>query len=100
MMEHEEPRRFDISDIDFDLLQREFAKIKKNLMMRGLGEVIQQEPDRMLFTYPNRINYYGRYQQIINNYNSEQHRATIKKTFMDLMNLANRMNQEEKRYMR
>lgn len=99
--EQEEPRRFDISDIDFDLLRREFAKIKKkNLMMRDLEEVIRQKLDKMLFTNPERINYYERYQQIIDNYNSEQDRATIEKTFMDLMNLANQMNQEEKRYTR
>ena len=32
--------------------------------------------------------------------NNEQDRANIEKTFMDLMNLANSMNQEEKRYVR
>ncbi len=96
-----EPRRFDISAIDFDLLRREFAKLKKkNLVMKDLEELIQQKLDRMLFTNPERINYYERYQQIINDYNSEQDRATIEKTFMDLMDLANQMNQEEQRYVR
>ena len=56
--------------------------------------------DRMLSTNPDRINYYERYQQIIDDYNSEQDRATIEKTFMDLMDLANKMNQEEQRYVR
>lgn len=37
---------------------------------------------------------------IIDEYNNEQDRAIIEKTFMDLMNLANSMNQEEKRYVR
>lgn len=55
---------------------------------------------RMLFANPERINYYERYQQIIDDYNSEQDRATIEKTFMDLMDLANSMNQEEQRYVR
>ena len=97
----EEPRRFDISTIDFDLLRREFARIKtKNLIMKDLEEVIQQKLDKMLFANPKRVNYYERYQQIINDYNSEQDRATIEKTFMDLMDLANQMNQEEQRYAR
>ena len=101
MMVREEPRRFDISAIDFDLLRREFARVKnKNLVMRDLEEVIQQKLDRMLFNNPDRINYYERYQQIITDYNSEQDRATIEKTFMDLMDLANSMNQEEQRYVR
>lgn len=43
---------------------------------------------------------YERYQQIIEDYNSEQNRATIEKTFMDLMDLANSMDQEEQRYVR
>ena len=97
----EESRRFDISAIDFDLLRREFAKVKKkNLVLKDLEELIQMKLDRMLFTNPERINYYERYQQIIDDYNSEQDRATIEKTFMDLMDLANSMNQEEQRYAR
>lgn len=100
-MVHEELRRFDISAIDFDLLRREFAKVKKkNLVMKDLEELIQMKLDRMLFTNPERINYYERYQQIIDAYNSEQDRATIEKTFMDLMDLANSMNQEKQRYAR
>lgn len=100
-MVREEPRRFDISAIDFDLLRREFARVKKkNLVMKDLEELIQMKLDKMLFTNPERINYYERYQQIIDDYNSEQDRATIEKTFMDLMDLANSMNQEEQRYAR
>lgn len=98
---NEEVKRFDISGIDFDLLRREFAKVKnQNLLMRDLEEIIQLKLDRMLFTNPERINYYERYQKIIDDYNSEQDRATIEKTFMDLMDLANKMNQEEQRYVR
>ena len=52
--------------------------------MRDLEEVIQQKLDRMLFNNPDRINYYERYQQIITDYNSEQDRATIEKTFYGL----------------
>ncbi len=101
MMIREEPRRFDISAIDFDLLRREFAKVKKkNLVLKDLEELIQMKLDKMLFANPERINYYERYQQIIDDYNSEQDRATIEKTFMDLMDLANSMNQEEQRYVR
>ena len=98
---NQETRKFDISAIDFGLLRTEFAKVKrKNLVMRDLEEIIQQKLDRMLFTNPERINHYERYQQIIMGYNAEQDRATIEKTFMDLMDLANQMNQEEQRYAR
>lgn len=46
------------------------------------------------------MDYYIRYQQIIEKYNSEQDRTDIEKTFMKLMDFANSMNEEEKRYIR
>lgn len=100
-MAHEDPRRFDISAINFDLLRREFARVKKkNLILKDLKEVILEKLDSMLFANPDRINYYERYQQIIDDYNIEKDRAAIEKTFLELMDLANKMNQEEQRYVR
>lgn len=97
----EPSRQFDVSRIDFDLLRREFAKAKKkNLILKDLDELIRQRLDALLFSNPQRVDYYERYQQIIEDYNSEQNRATIEKTFMDLMDLANSMGQEEQRYVR
>ena len=94
-------RQFDISGIDFDLLRREFAKAKrKNLVIRDLDLVIQQRIAALLFNNPNRINYYEQYQKIIEAYNSEQDRATIEKTFAELMKLAESMTQEQQRYVR
>ncbi|MBD5505644.1 MAG: type I restriction endonuclease subunit R, partial [Lachnospiraceae bacterium] len=94
-------KRFDISKIDFDLLRREFAKVKKkNLMFMELDELIQTRLDEMLKANPKRIDYYERYQKIIEEYNQEQDRANIEKMFMELMDLANSMNQEEQRYVR
>lgn len=54
----------------------------------------------MIKNNPKRVDYYERYQKIIEEYNQEQDRANIEKTFMELMNLANSMNQEERRYVR
>ena len=97
----EESKRFDISKIDFDLLRREFAKTKrKNLILKDLQELVQQRLDLMLKANPNRINYYDRYQEIITAYNAEQDRASIEKTFMELMELANSMDTEQQRYVR
>ena len=94
-------RQFDISSIDFDLLRREFARAKnKNLVMRDLEDLIEEKLHSMLSENPNRINYYERYQAIIADYNSEQDRATIEKTFAELMALANSMSREEQRYVR
>ena len=95
------PPRFDISAIDFDLLRREFAKTRrKNLLMRDLDEAIRRQLDKMVFANPKRIDYYERYREIIQSYNGEQDRATIEKTFLDLMDLDDRMSREEQRYAR
>jgi type I restriction enzyme R subunit len=94
-------RRFDISKIDFDLLRREFARAKnKKLILKDLQEIIQQKLDKLLFANPNRVDYYERYQEIIEAYNEEMNRADIEKTFADLMELADSLSQEEQRFVR
>ena len=94
-------KRFDISKIDFDILRREFAMVKKkNLMFKELDELIRMRLDKMLRENPKRVDYYERYQKIIEEYNQEQDRANIEKVFMELMDLASSMNQEEQRYVR
>ncbi|NLD61034.1 type I restriction endonuclease subunit R [Candidatus Sumerlaeota bacterium] len=97
----EAPRVFDISAINFNLLHSEFVKVRtKNLLMMDLEESIKQKLEKMLVSNPNRIDYYKRYQQIIDEYNREQDRATIEKTFMELIDIASKLDQEEKRYIR
>ena len=96
-----ESRRFDISNIDFQLLQREFAKSReKNLILRDIQELLKERIARMLAANPSRINFYERYQEIIKAYNLEQNRAAIEKTFEDLIDLTNSLTEEELRYVR
>ncbi len=96
-----EGRRFDISSIDFQLLQREFAKSReKNLILRDIQELLQERIAQMLAANPSRVNFYERYQEIIRAYNQEQNRASIEKTFEDLMNLSQSLTEEQKRYVR
>ena len=96
-----ESRRFDISQIDFDLLAAEFAKVKrKNLMIKDLNDLVQERLSKMMAVNPSRVDYYVRYMGIIETYNAEQDRTTIEKTFMELMDLAKSMSEEEQRYAR
>lgn len=96
-----ESRQFDISRIDFDLLAAEFAKVKrKNLMIKDLEDLLQDRLAKMMSVNPTRVDYYVRYMGIIEMYNSEQDRTTIEKTFMELMDLAKSMSEEEQRYVR
>lgn len=56
-------KRFDISNIDFDILIREFAKTKKqNLVMKDLQDLIQVRLESMMVSNPRRIDYLLRYQ--------------------------------------
>ncbi|MCQ2216691.1 MAG: type I restriction endonuclease subunit R [Bacteroidales bacterium] len=94
-------RRFDISGIDFDLLRKEFAKREdKNLILRDIQDILQERLARLLAENPSRINFYEKYQEIIQAYNQEQNRATIEKTFEELMHLSQTLSEEEKRYVR
>lgn len=94
-------RRFDISHIDFDRLQQEFTRVKnKNLLMKDLQELIDDRLDNMMKRNPTRIDYYERYQTIIQEFNAEQDKAAIEKTFIDLTNFVNDLDDEEKRYVR
>lgn len=97
----EETRQFDISGINFDLLRREFAKSRqKNLILKDIEDLLQERLARMLASNPTRINFYEKYQEIIHNYNNEQNRVTIEKTFEELMKLSEELAEEEKRYVR
>ena len=93
--------RIDISKIDFTLLSQEFSKIKKvSLIFHDIEALIQPKLNVMIAENPNRIDYYERYQKIISDYNREQDRATIEKTFVDLIELARSLDDEQKRYIR
>lgn len=94
-------RQFDISKIDFDILRKEFAKAqRKHLMLKDLDELVQTRLDSLLKENPGRVNFYDRYKEIIDAYNSEQDRASIEKTFDELIKLANSLSEEEQRYVR
>ena len=93
--------RFDISRIDFALLQREFARSRRrHLILKDMEDIMRQRLDAMLQADPRRIDYYERYQKIIEAYNREQDRAGIEQTFMELMRLAADMDEESTRYIR
>ena len=99
--ESSESRRFDISCINFDLLRREFAKRKdKYLVMKDIQDLLQERIAQMLAQNPSRINFYEKYQEIIREYNQEQNRVSIERTFEELMQLSQRLTDEEKRYVR
>ena len=82
-------------------MRREFAKSReKNLLLKDVQELLQERIAKMLAQNPSRINFYEKYQEIIHEYNQEQNRVAIEKTFEDLMKLSDELTEEEKRYVR
>lgn len=92
-------KKFDVSKIDFDRLKKEFEKApRKNLLMMNLQELIEQRLEVMLKENPLRIDYYERYQEIVNEYNKDNTKAEIAVIFENLMKLVSELDEEQKRY--
>lgn len=93
--------RIDISAINFNILRKEFTRVKhKNLLFNDLGDFIERSLDRLVAANPNRRDYYERYRQIIEDYNSGKDRTNIEKTFEALIQLVQELSDEESRYIR
>ncbi len=94
-------KKFDISSINFSLLAKEFASNKrKNIILRDLKEMVEAKLESMLKANPKRIDYLQKYQKIIEAYNKDKDKASIEKTFMELMELVKNMDNEQQRYVR
>lgn len=96
--------QLDLSKINFEVLQREFAKTKnKRLLMKDLEEVIAQAIAKIMRDNPNsgtHIDFLKKYQEIIEEYNGEQDRAMIERVFEELLRLSRELDDEKKRYIR
>jgi type I restriction enzyme R subunit len=76
-----EEKIYDISKIDFDSLRREFEKSpRKNTAVQCLKNLIEERLKRMIARNPLRTDLYRRYQEVINEYNTEKDRVVIEKT--------------------
>lgn len=68
--------------------------------MKDIQDLLQERITQMLAHNPRRINFYEKYQEIIREYNQEQNRVTIEQTFEELMQLSQKLTEEEIRYVR
>jgi type I restriction enzyme R subunit len=92
---------FDISRIDFDRLRKEFERSpRKNTTVQCLKTAIDQRLERMIQQNPLRTDFQKHYQEIIDAYNSEKDRATIERTFEELMKFVATLEDEEQRAIR
>ncbi|MEZ4511449.1 MAG: type I restriction endonuclease subunit R [Chloroflexota bacterium] len=89
---------YDISKINFERLRQEFQRTKRpNTTVQTLKQKVEQKLTRMVQQNPTRVDLYGRYQEIIEEYNRETDRATIEKTFEALLNFIENLSEEEDR---
>src|SRR5262249_5902764 len=79
--DHAEGLRVDLSQIDFERLRKEFAKVpRKNSALQDIRDLVEKKLARMLQNNPALMDYYKRYQEIIADYNREKDRATVEQT--------------------
>jgi len=93
---HNEGKIIDLSGLDFDLLEQYFLKTKnKNTAVQSLKNKVEKQLKRMIERNPMMIDYYKRYQEIIEKYNRGKDEAVIKETFRKLIELVNSYTVEE-----
>jgi type I restriction enzyme R subunit len=91
----EEPEPYDISKIDFDRLHREFERVQnKNTTVQSLKEAIEKRLAELLRQNPLRTDFQEHYEQLVRAYNKEKDRLTIEKTFEDLLNIVQALDEE------
>ncbi len=97
--DHAEGLTVDLSRIDFGKLRDEFATRvrRKHAALQDIRDVVEKKLAQMLARNPMRMDYYKTYQEIIADYNREKDRVTVEETFARLMDLASRLDAEERR---
>ncbi|MCH8533882.1 MAG: type I restriction endonuclease subunit R [Flavobacteriaceae bacterium] len=92
-------KKIDLSKLDFDKIKEEFDKLKsnKNIVVKDLQERVRKKLEKMLKNNPLRIDYYERYQEIIDAYNDGKEYTSVKEVFDELIKLFEDLTQEDQR---
>lgn len=90
--------RVDLSQLDFEIIKEAYAKTtQKNTMVQVMRRQMEDKLAQMIAQNPARMDYYERYQQIIEEYNQGKERVTIEQTFQHLMRFWEDLSDEAKR---
>jgi type I restriction enzyme R subunit len=93
---HNESKIIDLSGLDFEMLEKYFMKTKnKNAAVQSLKDKIEKQLKQLVERNPLRVDYYKRYQEIIEAYNKGKDETVIKETFRKLIELVNAYSEEE-----
>jgi type I restriction enzyme R subunit len=99
--EPEEEVYVDLAHLDFDKLKAAFARTsKKNTIVFDLQRAVDQKLKRMLQENPMRMEFYERYQKIIEEYNKGKSLEDTMRSFDKLNDFIQDLNVEDARAMR
>ena len=92
-------KKIDISGLDFKKIEEEFLKVKgnQNVAVQSLKDKVANKLNRLLDQNPMRIDFYERYQQIIDDYNRGKEYKSIKEIFDELVVLLGDLSEESMR---
>ncbi|MDI1317906.1 type I restriction endonuclease subunit R [Flavobacterium sp.] len=92
-------QKIDISSLDFKKIEEEFLKVgsNKNIAVQSLKDRVNKKLNKMVDENPTRVDYYERYQEIIENYNNGKEYQTVKELFDALIVLLGDLSEEDKR---
>jgi len=86
----------DLSGLNFDLLEKYFLKTEnKNTVVQSLKDKIENQLRLMVERNPLRVDYYQKFQEIIDEYNKGKDSVTIEETFKKLIAFVNSLSAEE-----
>jgi type I restriction enzyme, R subunit len=86
----------DLSNLDFATLEKYFLKTQnKNIAVQSLKDKIEKQLKLMVDKNPMLVNFYTRYQEIIDAYNRGKDEVVIQETFRKLIELVNSFTIEE-----
>ena len=93
---HNEEKIIDLSGLNFELLEQYFLKTKnQNSVVQSLKDKVEKQLKQMVERNPLTVDYYKRYQEIIEEYNRGKDEVVIKETFRKLIELVNSYSEEE-----
>lgn len=94
--------KIDLSGLDFERIEKEFLKLGSNqpVAVQSLKDKIEEQLNRMIRDNPFRVDYYERYQRIIEEYNTGKEYGAIKDIFDKLVDYYGDLTEEGKRAVR
>ena len=91
-----EGKMVDLSNLNFEILEQHFLKTKhKNTVVQSLKDKVEKQLKKMVDANPLRVDFYEKYQQIIDDYNRGKDAVVIEETFRKIIEFIKTLTAEE-----